>query len=180
MQTIPRTLVTGLIILVVIVGLGSLAYPSAQVPVYRTEAFTNTSSYTYLETLFTVLLVPYSTAMTTLVSYYYQPGNFPGCDPASSACNYGIPNAYVTYSTSTYSQFSTSFYQLSLTTRSIFTSKLTDTNYQNIPLYSAAGLSNSQFIILTALILLIAIAVIGWTLHISKRTPQPMNSSNQA
>ena len=130
MQTLPRTLVTGLIILVVIVGLGSLAYPSVQVPVYHTVAFSNTSSYTYLETMFTVLLVPYSTAMTTLVSYYYQPGNFPGCDPASSACNYGIPKLlYVTYSTTTYSQFSTSFYQLSSTTRSIFTSKLTDTNY---------------------------------------------------
>ncbi len=179
MQISQRTLVTGLIILVVIVGLGSLAYPAVLMPVYHTEAFSSTNSYVYLETMFTVLLVPYSTAMTTLVSYYYQPGNFPGCDPASSACNYGIPNAYVRYSTTTYSQFSTSFYQLSSTTRSIFTGKLTNTNYQNIPLYSAIGLSNSQFVILTILVLLLSIAVIVWILHLSKRAPQPMKGSNQ-
>lgn len=180
MQIPSRLMVTGVIILVVVVGLSSLVYPSVRVPVYRTEVFSNTSSYAYLETMFTVLVVPYSTAMITLVSYYYQPGNFPWCDPASSACNYGIPNAYATYSTTTYSQFSTSFYQLSSTTRSTFTSRLTNTNYENIPLYSALGLSSPQFFILTALILLISIAAIVWALHFSKRIPQPMNRSNQA
>jgi hypothetical protein len=68
------------VVVSLVVGLGSLAYPSVQVTVFHTETFSNTSSYAYSVAVFTAVLVPYSTTRA-LHSYYYEPGNFPGCDP---------------------------------------------------------------------------------------------------
>ena len=65
------------VVVSLVVGLGSLAYPSVQVTVFRTETFSNTSSYAYSVAVFTAFLVPYSTTRA-LHSYYYEPGNFPG------------------------------------------------------------------------------------------------------
>lgn len=160
-----KPFVVGIIILLAVIGICSLAYmmyPSVQVPVYQTGTTLNTSSYVYPVTVFTAVQVPYSTAMVTLISYYYQPGNFPGCDPASSACMYGIPNAYVTYSTTTYSQLSTSYFQVSSTVSSTFTNRVVNTNFQNIPMYSALGMNTSQFIFLTALVVICIAAAVCW------------------
>jgi len=119
-----------------VVGLGSLAYPSVQVTVFRTETFSNTSSYAYSVAVFTAVLVPYSTTRA-LHSYCYEPGNFPGCDPTAMGCNYGFPNyAYYASSMSTYSGLSTSSYQATMTTQSTITSTLTKTSYNNIPMYT--------------------------------------------
>lgn len=157
---LSRTIVTGIIILVVflslVAGLHSLAYPSVQITVLDTETVYGTNSFAYLGTMFTAILAPYSTTKT-MNSYYYEPGNFPGCDPIAMGCNYGFPNyAYYVYSTSTYSKLSTSFYRTIMTTQSTFTSELTKTNTQNIPMYAALGLNDSQFIILSVLTLLLA------------------------
>jgi ribosomal protein L40E len=159
-----RTLVSSIIILVVgvslVVGLGSLAYSSVQVIVFRTGTFSNTRYYAYPVTLFTAFSVPYSTATKTSYNYYYEPGNFPGCDPVAMGCNYGFPNyEYHAYLTSTYSGLSTSFSQATMTTQSTITSTLTRTSYENIPMYTAFGL-NSQFITLAMFAILLAVAVI--------------------
>ncbi|MGA3298409.1 MAG: hypothetical protein ABSD41_13285 [Candidatus Bathyarchaeia archaeon] len=124
------------VVVSLVVGLGSLAYPSVQVTVFRTETFSNTSSYAYSVAVFTAVLVPYSTTRA-LHSYCYEPGNFPGCDPTAMGCNYGFPNyAYYASSMSTYSGLSTSSYQATMTTQSTITSTLTKTSYNNIPMYT--------------------------------------------
>jgi hypothetical protein len=139
-------------------GLGSLAYPSVPLTVFRTETFFNTAYYPYSVTRFTVVSIPYSTVTNSLYSYYYEPGNFPACDPAAMGCNYGFPNyVYYAYSTSTYSRLSTSFYQAKMATQSTFTSRLTKTGYQNIPMYTALGLNDSQFTILGVFAVLIVL-----------------------
>jgi len=179
---LSRTLVTNILIVVVVVslgvGLGSLVNPSVQVPVFSTRIYSNTSYYAYSVTMFTASFAPYATSTTSIVSYYYQPGNFPGCDPASMACKYGIPDVQYVYSTSTYSRLSTSYYQVTSTTQSAFTGQVTNANYRNIPMYSALGLSESQFIILAVIIVLFAVAVIFALLLPTKRIEISRNPSN--
>jgi len=171
---LSRTLVTSILIVVVVAslvaGLGSLVNPSVHVPVFSTRIYSNTSYYAYSVLLmFTASFAPYATSTTSIVSYYYQPGNFPGCDPASMACKFGIPDVQYVYSTSTYYRLSTSFYQVTSTTQSAFTDQVTNTNYRNIPMYSALGLSDSQFIILAVIVVLFAVAVTLAILLLTKR-----------
>lgn len=179
---LSKTLVTTILIVVVVaslvVGLGSLVNPSVQVPGFSTRIYSNTSYYAYPVTMFTASFAPYATSTTNMVSYYYQPGNFPGCDPASMACMYGIPNVQYVDSTSTYSQLSTSFYQVTSTTQSAFTGQVTNTNYRTIPMYSALGLSDSQFIILAVIVVLFAVAVILAILLLTKRIEISRNPNN--
>jgi hypothetical protein len=66
----------------------------------------------------------YSPNYYSSTTYYSQPGNFPGCDTASMACNYGIPypaNGYG-YSQAQYGQFLTTVSE---------TIQLNPTNYYN-------------------------------------------------
>jgi len=158
---ISRTIVTGILVLVIlvslIVGLASLANPSVQVPVFSSRTYSETSYHAYPVTLFTASFAPYATSTTIMVSYFYQPGNFAGCDPASMACRYGIPDPYYYYSTSTYFRLSTSFYSVTSFSPSTFTGRVTNTDHKNIPMYSALGLSQLQFIILAGLVSLFAV-----------------------
>jgi hypothetical protein len=160
---ISRAIATGILVLVIlislIVGLASLANPSVQVPVFGTRTYSETSYHAYQVTLFTASFAPYATSTTIMVSYFYQPGNFPGCDPASMACRYGIPDLYYYYSTSTYLRLSTSFYTVTSFSPSTFTGRVTSTDHQNIPMYASLNLSQLQFVIFVGLVSLFAIVL---------------------
>ena len=161
---LARVIVSSIIILVVLVsligGVGLLAFQYAQISVIRTRIFTTASPQAYPTTLFTVILAPYLTLTQTSVGYYYQNGNFPGCDPASSACIYGIPSLYFAVSTITSSKLSTSFYAVTKTTQTTLTNSLIETNYQEAPMYAVIGLTDSQFIILVGSTALVFIAIV--------------------
>jgi len=170
---LSKTITTGILVLVIlislIVGLASLANPTVQVPVFSTRAYSETSYYAYPVTMFTASFAPYATSTTIMLSYFYHPGNFPGCDPASMACRYGIPDMYYPYSTSTYFTLSTSFCTVTSFSQSTFTGWVTNTNRQNLP---ALDQNQPQFVIFTLLTLLLAVALvilIAQRLELSRR-----------
>jgi len=172
-----RAIVTGIIIIVIIAVIGSLAYPSVQVPTYSTATIANTTTYVLSFASSTLIVAPYATSTVTSVTYSNNNGNFPGCDPASMACNYGFVTPYYSYYTQTYSQLQTSFYQATATLQSISTAEWTQTSYQNIPMYASMGLGDSQFILLSVVVIILAAAVI---LVAMKRLPKsPQNEQTQ-
>jgi hypothetical protein len=165
------------IVVSLVVGLASLANPSVQVPVYSTRIFSNTSYYAYPVTMFTASFAPYATSTTMIASYYYEPGNFPGCDPASMACKFGIPDVRYASSTSTYLRLSTAFYSVMSSSQTTVTGQATSTNYRNIPMYTALGLSDLQFIILASAAVLFVVAVI-LAIAVTKRIEISRNPTN--
>jgi hypothetical protein len=172
-----RLIITGLIVIVTIAVLGSLAYPSVQVPMYSTATLSNTTTNVISFASSTLVVAPYATSTVTSVTYPNQNGNFPGCDPASMACNYGFVTPYYSYFTQTYSQLQTSFYQITATMQSIGTTESTQTNYQNIPMYASVGLGDSQFLLLSiALVILAAAAILVAT---KRLTRSPQNQQTQ-
>ena len=167
-----RSIVTALIVIVTIAVIGSLAYPSVQVPMYSTATLSNTTTNVISFASSTLVVAPYATSTVTSATYPNQNGNFPGCDPASMACNYGFVTPYYSYYTQTYSQLQTSFYQITETMQSIGTAESTQTNYQNIPMYASMGLGASQFLLLSVTVIILAAAVILVALKRLPRSPQ--------
>jgi len=152
---LSRPVVTGILLVVMVAGLGSLAYPIVPVPLASTETIPGASTYTeyysttLLGTLVTTLQAPYSTATAWFITAY------PLCDPASMACP-GPPLGVVT----TISGNSVWFYQVASTSQwsETFTTEYsaltTHTTIQNVPIYSAQGLSSAQFVQLVIALIL--------------------------
>ena len=144
---------------------------------YSTATLSNTTTNVISFASSTLVVAPYATSTVTSITYPNQNGNFPGCDPASMACNYGFVTPYYSYYTQTYSQLQTSFYQITATMQSIGTAESTQTNYQNIPMYASMGLGDSQFLLLSIAVVILAAAVI---LVAMKRLPSsPRNQQSQ-
>jgi len=171
-----RWIITAIIVIVTVAVIGSMAYPSIQVPMYSTATFSNTATNVVSFASSTLVVAPYATSTVTSVTYSNQNGNFPGCDPASMACNYGFVTPYYSYYTQTYSQLQTSFYQVTATMQSIATAASTQTNIQNIPMYASMGLGDSQFFLLSVVVIVIAAAVI---LVAIKRLPATTRNESQ-
>ena len=174
-----RPIITALIVIVTIAVLGSLAYPSVQVPMYSTATLSNTTTNIISFASSTLVVAPYATSTVTSVTYPNQNGNFPGCDPASMACNYGFVTPYYSYYTQTYSQLQTSFYQITATMQSIGTAESTQTNYQNIPMYASMGLGDSQFLILSIAVIILAAAAILVAMKRLSRSPQNQHTQTK-
>lgn len=147
--------VTCIILIVMGAAVGSLAYPVPvslvnSVTIPYTGSYTESSSITLLGTSAATIQVPYSTFTAWVYTAY------PLCDPASMACP-GPPVPIVT----TFSQNSVWFYQVALTSFSSATytteySSLTAyTTIEDVPIYSAQGLTGTQF----ALLVIVAITI---------------------
>ncbi len=147
------------VVVVVIIAVLSVTYPSIVVSNMITQPTPNFATYTtqyatgYPQMSASTVLAGYSTTTA------WYPGN-PICDPTSNACTpYPTPTA-----TFVYAQSATYSYQVTInsegasTYTSEFTSFLTQTNYQTIPPYAAAGLSELEFGLI-ALLIVAAIAV---------------------
>ncbi|HKM76122.1 MAG TPA: zinc ribbon domain-containing protein [Candidatus Bathyarchaeia archaeon] len=174
-----RLIVTGLIVIVTVAVLGSLAYPSVQVPMYSTATLSNTTTNIISFASSTLVVAPYATSTVTSATYPNQNGNFPGCDPASMACNYGFVTPYYSYYTQTYSQLQTSFYQITATMQSVGTAESTQTNYQNIPMYASMGLGDSQFLLLSIVVIILAAAVILVAMKRLPKSPQTQQTQTK-
>jgi len=149
-----RRLAPALILLIAIVTVASLTYPSVTVLSLSTKPVLNlitpTTEYTsaYPQDASTIVLA----AQTTSTVWYL--GN-PLCDPASMACTpQPLPTATITIT-----QWSTYFYQTTVYTQiqSTYTTESvslsTQTNYQTVAVYVAAGLSLLQFGLIAMLVL---------------------------
>jgi len=123
-----RAIVSAILVIATIAVIGSLSYPSIQVVTYSTTTLSNTTTNVVALASSTLVVAPYATSTVTSVTYPNQNGNFPGCDPASMACNYGFVTPYYSYYTQTYSQLQTSFYQVTVTMQSIGAAELTQAN----------------------------------------------------
>jgi zinc ribbon protein len=136
----------------------SIAYPSVVVSNSSTQPIPNFATYTiqyatgYPQMTASTILTGYS----TMTAWY--PGN-PICDPTSNACMpYPTPTATLVYAQSaTYNYQVTLNSEATSTYTSQFTSFSTQTNYQTIPPYAAAGLSELGF----GLVALLVVAVVA-------------------
>jgi hypothetical protein len=161
MRPIPRSLLFALALLVVaVLSLGSLAYPLVTTPIPRTDTLTNTitSNYASWSTVSSVVAgwVPYATSTGQAIVYNYL------CDPASMACA-PTQTFYTTQTLSNY-EANTQISQVTFTTQSVRTQEfeVTHTDYGMIPAYAAFGISDSQFVVLAGIVILIlALAVLG-------------------
>lgn len=160
MRRIPPSLLLVLVVVIAVASLGSIAYPLVTIPILRTDTLANTatSNSAYWNTVSTTIAswVPYSTSTGTNIVYNYV------CDPASMACT---PTATY-YTTQTLSEYEahTEISRVTVTTQWISTEQFesTHTDYGKTPAYAASGMSDSQFLILAAIvILIIALGVIG-------------------
>lgn len=161
MRRMPLSLLVAVALLMVaIASLGSLSYPLFTIPLFRTDtvASTSTSNSAYWSTISTTIAnwVPYSTSTGQSISYNLV------CDPASMECT---PTAtyYITQTLSEY-QAHTQISQVTTTTQWVSTEQFesTHTDYGKIPAYAAMGMSDSQFLILAAIVIfLVALGVIG-------------------
>ena len=157
---LSRPTVTVVILVVIVAALISLAYPLVPVSQASTETFYNTSTYTenhsttLVGTLVATIQIPYSTATALVYTAY------PLCDPASLACP-GPPILVVTtisgnsvylYQTASTSQWAETY----TTENSVLT---VHTNTQEIPIYSAQGLSSAQFVQLTIATVIVGLIV---------------------
>lgn len=102
-------------------------------------------------------------ASTVLAGYSTTTAWYPGdpiCDPTSNACTpYPTPTATFVYAQSaTYSYQVTINSQGTSTYTSEFTGFSTQTNYQTIPPYAAAGLSDFEFGLIALLIVAVVVA----------------------
>lgn len=139
-------MVAVVVIVVVIVAILSVSYPSIVVSNISTQPFPNLATYTsqyasgYPQMSASTILAGYSTTTA------WYPGN-PICDPTSNACTpYPTPTAtYVYAQSATYSYQVTINNQATSTYTSEFTGLSTQTYYQTIPPYAAAGLSELEF-----------------------------------
>jgi hypothetical protein len=167
-----RNLLSVLIVLVIVASLGSLAYPSVNVPLYSTETFVNTSVLTYPSTVSTW---SYSYLTSTSESnYYFNTYGSYGCPPnsywylpgeGSSVC-LGWYRTFYTMTTETTIQLVAS-YEVTSTDTSYLTNtnELTHTYSQNIPLYAFLGMNDTEFVLVAILIIMMA----GFAIFYSRR-----------
>jgi hypothetical protein len=174
-----KTWVSIAVLVAIAIALLSLAYPSVVVSSVSIQPITNFVTYTnqhtvgYTQMSASIFLAGYS----TFTAWY--PGN-PICDPASNACTpYPTPTA-----TLVYPQSMTNTYEVTLEsqTTSTYTSEYTlfstQTSFQNVPPYAAAGLTEFQFGI--AAIVIVVVLVLSLLLLTTRKgpmvTPQTRNS----
>ena len=152
--SVPRGLIVPVIVVIaVVIALISISYPSMTVSSVSTQPWPGFQAYTsqyqvaYEQVTSSSALAGYST-----VTAWY-PGNFI-CDPVSNACTpYPTPTAtYVYPQSATYAYQITLSSQATSTFTSEFTSFSTQTSYQDIPPYAAAGLTEFQYGIIVAII----------------------------
>ena len=155
-----RLAVPIVVVVAIAVALVSLSYPSIVVSNTNSLAIRNFGTYTsqYVSGYFQM------SASTGLAGYLTSTAWYPGdpiCDPASNACTpYPTPTA-----TMVFPQSATYNYQVTVTSEatstytSEFTVLSTETSYQNVAPYSAAGLTQTQFGIVT--ILVVAVVMLG-------------------
>jgi zinc-ribbon domain len=159
-QVLRRIIVQVVVVIAVVVALTSLSYPSVVVSKVSTQPLPGFVTYmTQYNVEYTVpststILLGYST-----VTAWY-PGN-PICDPMSNACTpYPTPTATYVYAIS-----NTYTYQVALSsqTTSTYTSELTSsstqTSFQHIPPYAAAGLTGFQYGVVS--IAIVALLILG-------------------
>lgn len=165
-----RTRWFSLIVLVALaVALLSLSYPSVAISTISVQPETNVGTYTsqYVIGYQQLSASTYQTGYLTLTAWY--PGD-PICDPASNACTpYPTPTATVVYP-----QSATNIYVVTQNTAttatytSEYTAFSTQTSFQNVPPYAAAGLTQYQFGI--AALTIVAVVAITILLTATKRS----------
>ncbi|MGA2783830.1 MAG: hypothetical protein ABSF09_03935 [Candidatus Bathyarchaeia archaeon] len=172
-MALSRIMFSVIIVLVIVVSLSSLAYPSVNTPFYSTQTIVNTS--TYRQTLsMTFGVSSYG------VSYYYQTTSNPIIIPDLSSCSGPIIGPlpacyYVIWGTSTKTLSAPVTVTLISTTyatntnEQTYTNWLTHTQYQKIPLFAAFGMGESQFTIIAVLIIMVGGLVIFYTYNRSKK-----------
>ncbi len=148
-------------VVVVIIALLSVTYPSIVTSNMSTQPIPNFATYTTQY----ATGYPQMSASTVLAGYSTTTAWYPGdpiCDPTSNACTpYPTPTA-----TFVYAQSATYSYQVTINSQSTstytteFTGFSTQTNYQTIPPYAAAGLSDLEFGLIALLILAVVAAAI--------------------
>jgi hypothetical protein len=154
---LSRTTISIIIVIVIMVSLSSLAYPSVNVPSYNTETTINTSTYAQtLEIMYSISSFGLSYYYQTAVNSIYFPGDcwgsFIGPFPP---CYYMIPRTSTKTLSTGFTVTSTSSSYTSTTSYTTYTNRLTHTSSQNIPTYAYLGLSSSQFVFIVALIIVL-------------------------
>lgn len=156
MPRIASSLILALVLLLVaIVSLGSLAYPLVTVPIPRTNTIASmtTTNYAYWSTVSSTSAtwVPYSTSTGLYIVYNYL------CDPASMGClptqTYSLTQTLSTY------EVHTQISQVALTSQSVATGQMeiTHTDFGMTPAYAAYGLSDSFFLSLAAIVMIVVV-----------------------
>jgi hypothetical protein len=165
-----QSLLLALALLIAVLSLGSLAFPLVSTPIPRTDTFTNTfmSNYVYWSTVSSVVggWVPYSTSIGLVIVYNYL------CDPASNACT-PSQTYYTTQTLSNY-EANTQISQVTFTTQLVRSEEFeaTHTDYGMIPAYAAFGISDSQFLVLAGIVILIlTLGVLGTFVKTRSRKP---------
>jgi hypothetical protein len=173
-----RIVVLTVVVIAVVIALVSASYPSVTVPTVSTQQLASFQTFT------SDYQIPYqlpntSTALTgysTATAWY--PGNFI-CDPTSNACTpYPTPTA-----TYVYPQSATYTYQVTFSSEatSMFTTEFTfyssQTSYQTIPAYAAAGLTEFQYgiiamVIVAALVLCLLFVTVRGKSYASNQAPE--------
>ena len=162
-----RILLSSVILLIITASLGSLAYPSISVQFYSTETIMSSTMNRYPYTI-------YST--TSYYSTFPQLASILNTDCELISGGFAYPPCIPPYRTvtiyatntllSVFATTSTSTMQLA------FTKILTQSSSQNVPPYSHLGLSDSQFLTLALLVLIIATLILAY-LHSIEKTKQP-------
>ena len=154
-----RKIVVPLVVIVaIVIAILSLNCPSITVPNVSTQPVPNFATYTtqfatgYPQMSASTFLAGYSTTTA------WYPGN-PICDPLSNACTpYPTPTATIVYAQSATDSYPVTINSEATSTyTSEFTGFSTQTNYQTVPPYAIAGLSELEFG-LVALLIVAAVA----------------------
>jgi hypothetical protein len=161
MRPVSHSLLFALVLFVVaVLSLGSLAFPLVSTPIPRTDTFTNTimSNYASWSTVSSIVAgwVPYSTSTGLAIVYNYL------CEPASMACT-PTQTFYTTQTLSNY-EANTQISRVTFTTQLVGTEafEATHTDYGMIPAYAAFGISDSQYLVLAGIVIVIlALGVLG-------------------
>ena len=157
-MSLSKMVVSVVMIVAVVIAILSLSYPSIVVSNISAQQIPNFATYTtqyvtgYPQMSASTILAGYSTTTA------WYPGN-PICDPASNACTpYPMPTATFVYAQSaTYNYQVTKNSEATSTYTSEFAGFSTQTYYQTVPPYAAAGLSELEF----GLLALLIVGVVG-------------------
>lgn len=152
---LSRTTISIIIVIVILVSLSSLAYPSVNVPSYSTETIVHSSTCAQtFEIMYSISSYGLTYYYQTAVNSIYFPGDcwgsFIGPFPP---CYYMIPTTSTKTLSTGFTVTSTTY--SSTTSYATYTNRLTHTSSQNIPTYTYLGLSSSPFVIIVALIIVL-------------------------
>ncbi len=155
---IRNILLTVVVIVAVIIAILSITYPSIVVSNVSTQPIPNFATYTAQYATGYPQMWPSTILAGDSTTTAWYPGN-PICDPTSNACTpYPTPTAtFVSAQSATYSYQVTITSDATSTYTSEFTGFSTQTYYQTIPPYAAAGLSELEF----GLVALVIVASVG-------------------